>query len=478
MKKLNVILKNYVFLLTGNFLSKVISLLTFSLLAKYLGPDKFGSIALAFAFSKILGVFLDLGFNTYSTKKIVENPRSSNLYLGTTFLIRILLGFFFLGILALILKILNYPYIVSLLILLIYFSTYISSLHSSYFSIYQALERMEFISLMGVSSSLFLLFFTVLGIKLNVSLPLFGYFFILNSIIFCFLNFFLCKRKFKIYPKIHKNLIFVKNFLSRSFPLGISFVFITGYYYIDSIMLSKMSHEGIKSVGWYNASYKLIIFLIGIFSLYITAIFPFMVKTYKSGKEKIRELFEKNFVFISFISIPIIILFYFLSPKVINLLFGSLYKPSILILKILLPSVFLASIGGITGHLLIVSGKYKTLAKITGTGFILNLIGNAILIPKFSYIGASITTDITRFFIVIVEMLVLRRNGMLFYKKTIINFFFLILIGFCSFGLILLTNNKTNNLFFSIFLGIIIYFGITTSIIYNKGREWKYENTE
>ncbi len=470
MKKLNLILKNYAFLLTGNFLSKVISLLTFSLLAKYLGPEKFGSLALAFAFSQILGVFLDLGFNTYTTKKIVETPKNSNLYLGTISIIRTFLGFFLLGILSLILKLLNYPYIVSLLILLIYFSTYINRLHSSCFSIYQALERMEFISLIGVFSSLFMLFLTILGIKLNISLLLFGYFFILNSIIFCFLNFFLCKRKFKIYPKIFKNFTFIKNFFSQSFPLGISFIFITGYYYIDSIMLSKMSQEGIKNVGWYNASYKLIIFLIGIFSLYITAIFPSMVKTYHSGKEKIRELFEKNFVFVSFGSIPVIILFYFLSPTVINLLFGSLYKPSILILKVLLPSVFLASIGGITGHLLIVSGKYKSLAKITGAGFFLNLIGNTILIPKFTYIGAAITTDITRFFVVIVEMLVLRRNDMLFSRKTITTFFFLILTGFCSFGISLLTNNKIDNLFFSVFLGLIIYFGLTISIIYNKDK--------
>ncbi len=100
-------------------------------------------------------------------------------------------------------------------------------------------------------------------------------------------------------------------------------------------------------------------------------------------------------------------------------------------------------------------GKQKQLAIIYFLGMIFNVVANFILIPYFSYIGASVTTLVTESFIATLTILYLIRI-----INIKINFKELRYIILSSVALILFLYLTSFNLFLTIGISIIIYIGI------------------
>ena len=73
------------------------------------------------------------------------------------------------------------------------------------------------------------------------------------------------------------------------------------------------------------------------------------------------------------------------------------------IVYILVWSFLFASLGAVFGYLLNSINKQMMLTKIVGVGATLNIILNLMLIPTYSYLGASIATDFTRLIVILLE---------------------------------------------------------------------------
>ncbi len=86
-----------------------------------------------------------------------------------------------------------------------------------------------------------------------------------------------------------------------------------------------------------------------------------------------------------------IILFYF-SNDIVHIVFGSKYIEAYKPLSILSLNILVIGINIILGNPLIAWGQQKKYIIPIGLGAITNIILNFILIPKYSYIGASFAT--------------------------------------------------------------------------------------
>jgi O-antigen/teichoic acid export membrane protein len=97
------------------------------------------------------------------------------------------------------------------------------------------------------------------------------------------------------------------------------------------------------------------------------------------------------------ISFPLGVGITLLSQNIILLIYGKQYENSIIALQILIWSGIFTFLYTAYAQLLLSIGKQTTLTKITGFCMILNVLLNLLLIPKFSYIGASFVTVVTEF---------------------------------------------------------------------------------
>ena len=125
-------------------------------------------------------------------------------------------------------------------------------------------------------------------------------------------------------------------------------------------------------------------------------------------------------------------------------------------LKILSFAVGIIFLGTLFGQSIVALDKLKTAAWIYFGGMIFNVITNLIFIPKYSYLGAAITTVFTELLVTILILILIYKTIHYFPSFKIILKTFL--AGAIMGGFIYYFINW--NLFILVIIGAIIYFGI------------------
>jgi len=198
-------------------------------------------------------------------------------------------------------------------------------------------------------------------------------------------------------PPVEIDRVFWGKLLKGAIPFGITGIFVTIYYWIDSVMLSVMA--GNEVVGWYNASYKVIFLFLSFQSLFIVSIFPVLSSFYKTSRESLKYAYERSFKYMSIISIPIAIFGTLVADKIILLIYGPDFMPSIVALQILIWTVVFMFNNNISGNFLGSINQQVVVSKVAAVGAVVNIVLNLVLIPKFSYVGSSFATVFTELMI-------------------------------------------------------------------------------
>jgi O-antigen/teichoic acid export membrane protein len=97
------------------------------------------------------------------------------------------------------------------------------------------------------------------------------------------------------------------------------------------------------------------------------------------------------------LGVPIAVGTTILASKIILLIFGYEYVPSIIVLQILVWTTAFSFVGGVFANLFQSTNRQIISTRIVVISAILNVILNIALIPKYSYTGASIAFAATGF---------------------------------------------------------------------------------
>jgi O-antigen/teichoic acid export membrane protein len=225
----------------------------------------------------------------------------------------------------------------------------------------------------------------------------------------------------------------------------------------DIIMLSTM--KGDEEVGIYSVATRLVAAIILVVGAAYRVILPSLSKVDDIQE---RNIYISNAVkYLGLITIPITIGGIVTAPQLIDFFFSDEYRGAIVAFQILILNVVIVGIGSIFGTFLLSIGKVKYYTLAITCGAIVNMIGNFWLIPKYSYVGASITT--------VAAQLIVSGIGFFIYKKTCNpDFRFglakVLLISLCV-GIVALLLNKKVFIILNIIICVILY--LLLSIICN-----------
>jgi len=365
--------------------------------ARYLGAEGFGILSFALAFTGIFGVFSDLGLQQLTVREVARDKTLASKYLGNITVMKIILVIITFGLIAITINLLGYPEQTIKVVYLVALSVIFGAFSNMFNSIFQAYEKMEYVSVGRILSSALMLAGALFAISQGFSVVGFASIYFIVSAIVLGYSFVVCAWKF-VLPKMEVDLGFWKPTIKEALPFGLSGIFITIYYWIDSVMLSLM--KGNEVVGWYNAAYRLVVILLFIPSIINIVIFPSMSRFHITSSNSLNLISGKYFKFMLAIGIPIGVGTTLLADKVILLIFGAGYTQSIVALQILIWAMVFIFANAAFVRLFESINKQIIVTKITGICMIENIILNLLIIPRFSYIGASITTVITEFTIV------------------------------------------------------------------------------
>ncbi|NMO09461.1 flippase [Methanobacterium subterraneum] len=386
------VVKNTILLFSSTILSYILLFFVNMYTARYLGVEGFGNLSLAFALSGIFVVFMDLGLSTLLVREVARDKSLSNKYLGSITVIKLILSLISFGIIILLVNLIHYPEEISTVIYLIIVSTIIGSFTSLFYSLFQAYEKMEYQSIGTILNSILLLSFIIFIIDTDGNIITFAQVYILVNLISLVYCFVVIKRNF-MPLKLEIDFNFWKTVIITALPLSLSLIFSVIGFRIDSVLLSTIN--GNLAVGYYTAPYRLIEVLIFVPSVFSSAIYPVMSNFYVSSRQTLENSYEKSIKYMIIISLPIAVGVTLLADKIIILVYGYGFIPSILTLQILIWVVPLIFLTYIYGTFLVSINKQNMSLKITFIAMIINIVLNLLLLPSFSYLAASLITVIT-----------------------------------------------------------------------------------
>jgi PST family polysaccharide transporter len=377
-----------------------------------LGPEKYGLINFAAAFTGYFTILTDYGFNLSATQEISVN-RDDKQKVSEIFSSVILIKLFFFGLSSLIF------FVVLCLVpqfreyLFLFIITFFGLLGTAFSPLwfFQGIEKMNYILIITVSVRLIItiLIFVLIQseydfIKL-AGLNTAAQFVIGLSGLLIALN------KFKInyiFPK--KELIKLQ--IKNGWNLFLSTVWINLYTTSNVFILGLFAPANV--VGYFAAADKIRMAFQGILSPMSQSVFPYVNKLLSESYERFisfnKKLFKIAFTAGTIISI---ILFVFAEPLV-HIILGKGYEPSILVLRIIawLPLViFLSNVLGI--QTLLPMNKQKSFSIILFFASMINLILSFILVPKCFEIGTAISVLTTEIFVTITFFAFIKKNKIL-----------------------------------------------------------------
>jgi len=366
--------------------------------ARYLGPERFGLFSYALAFVSIFQGIAKLGLDGIVVRDLVQEPEKRDVYLGTSFWLKLLGGVITFLIIAIILFIQsiftsNFFTETNIYILIIAFGIIFQSFEVIDFY-YQATVQAKYISIRRIIqlilSSIIKIFLVLTGADLIwfvlvslfdiISLSIMGWLIYRSQGLPNFVRYF----DIKIGKKLLKD----------SWPLLLSSIAISIYMKIDQVMIKNML--GDREVGLYSAAMRLVEVWYFIPMVITQSVFPAIVNAKKISEElyykRLQQLFSLLIWTAIFIAIPISEF----SHQIIYLSYGERFMEASEVLAISVWASLFVFVGVGIGKFLLAENLQKFSFWRTFYGMIVNIIFNFILIPSHGIQGAAIATLISQ----------------------------------------------------------------------------------
>lgn len=406
-----VLFKNTFSLSLLQFANYILPLITIPYVVRVIGPEKFGLISFAQAFTTYFMLVVNYGFDLSATREISANRNDrdallriySNVLFSKVFLFTLCTTVFIL--LIMFIPSFKENFIVFVLSYLI-IAGYV--LFPTWF--FQGMEKLYISSIFNFSVKLIFTLGIFIFIRKKEDFFLVPFFMSLGQIIagFFALLYSLKLLNWRMYlPKLGG----IFNELKSGFTVFISLVFINFYTVSNTFILGFFApHE---NVGYFASGSKIVLAFQSLVLVPLAqSLYPHVGKILRNDIDRGIDYIRKFGVIISLITLPISIFIFLTAPFLVKVFLGEQYLPSINVVKILSFFPFIVGLSNLYGIQATLNMKMdREFFRVIAGGSIINLILNVILDNKFAEIGSSISWLITEIYITTAFIILLELKG-------------------------------------------------------------------
>lgn len=403
------IIANAVLRWTGEILNKLIWMLFFVFLARFLGSREFGYFNYAFSFGGIFVILTDFGTNTLITREVSGDNSKANFFFFNTLCIKLALSV----ICMLLVVAVSFLFSdVPLLVILFTFSLVIASFWDPIDALFRAYKELYYEALIMLIWRVLLVAGSLAGIYyLKFDLARVALVFIAGSIITLAAAVLLIKRthgiKFLDFSLL--DTASWKKIAVSSLPIAA--IILAGGFILKFNVVLLQHFRTAEEVGLYSAAFKLIESTLFVPSFFVASVFPFLCER---NKEKILShhglaLFRKSFIFLFAAAVLISTVTYPFADKIILLFYGAQFAESAVVFKILIWVVVFMSLNELFYHLYLSVDRQKRSLIFMLVALAGYLALCYYLIPNYGFIGASWALLITQMLYFIQNFAYLKR---------------------------------------------------------------------
>ncbi|HAE34719.1 MAG: flippase [Chitinophagales bacterium] len=384
--------RNTSWLLGARIFQMLVALVIGGLVARYLGPEKYGTYNYVISFVAIFSALSTMGIATVVVKDMVAEETDYQTAMGTGFMLKLAgSSLAFLLVLACTFFVEDAE-AVRMLLLIAGLQTIIKSTEiiNSYFQARvesRKAVRAQMISLILISA------LRLYGIAEEKELSWFLWMLPLDALVIGGIMLWYMRNIGLGVYTWHSSFSYGKRLLSESWPSLFSGIFVTIYMKIDQVMLQELLNA--EEVGYYAAAVRLSEVWITVPWIISGSLFPAMVNAAKESEQAFHTRINQAYILLISMALLVALPVTFLSKPVIHLIFGQVYDPSVGVLQIHIFSCLFIFLGSVSNRWLVIRKQQRYWMINSGLGALANILLNLWMIPKWGIQGAAWATLIS-----------------------------------------------------------------------------------
>ncbi|MCK5146608.1 flippase [bacterium] len=359
------------------------------LMARYLGDIGIGKYSFTVGLISILFIISGFGLDNLIVREVSINKNKASQYLSNAVTIKTGLSLVAILLLFIFLPLLGKSADVNKLVLLFCLTLFFENITTSIEAIFNAFERLHFIAIMEVSYNILkvilALFIKFYGGQLEILIICL----VLISGIKCLFTQYILKRYFFKWHYIFK-FTRLKTLLLKSYPFALMGAISIIYLRIDLVMLSTLIGDSIT--GQYAVAFNFITLFMALSYGFSRSFYPILSRLYHESRQAFFAAGEKGLNYLFAAALPIAIIITILAPKIIMFIFGSQFADSAIAVQVLIWTIPFLFMNAPLLRMLYSANHQNDALKIAIIGTIFNITMNILLIPRISFLGASIST--------------------------------------------------------------------------------------
>ncbi len=400
------VLVNTVVQLAGRVLALALGLITLRLTTTYLGVEGFGQLSIIIALTALLATVADLGVVTTLAREVAKAPDKADQLGGNLLRFRIVSAIGVALIALAVIPLLPYAHAtkVGLAIALVgMVFTVLSTFPVAYF---QTNLRLDLRALVDVLTRLLGLLAIILVILLELGLTWLVSLLALAASIICLVSFALSRRFWRINVRFQRAT--ARPLIKSSVGIGIVAAVGLLHFQGDAILLSLLKPAG--DVGIYAVAFRFVDQAFLLPALFVATVFPIITRAIHRQTENAARVINTTFRMLVLGGIAMTILLFVLARPLVHLVASDAFDRSVEPLRILAFALIFIFVAPVFYNVLIAIDRQRDLLVIGVVGLCLNVALNLVLIPRYSYNGAAITTVISEAFVLATSYAVARRR--------------------------------------------------------------------
>lgn len=384
------VLDNISWLLLDKVVRLGMGLLVGVWLARYLGPQGFGSLNFATALVALFAACAALGLNGIVVRNLVRQPEEATVLLGSAFCLHLCAAL--LSLLALVAGVAWLQPDNALLRELVLIIGLGQLFHSSAVVKYWFEAQIASRYSVWAENGAFLLCAALKAIAIvsGMSLLVFAWIILLEAALTALALFVLYQRQtgclFNWRPQLQRAGLL----LQQSWPLALSALSIIIYMKIDQIMLGQILGE--KAVGIYSAAVRISEVWYFVPLSIAASMFPSILAARQQDALHYQRRLQQLYDAMATLALVVALGMSVLAGPVVNLLFGAAYMDAVPALQISIWTGLSVAMSAVHGKWLLAEGLQKLGLVYTTAGALINVGLNLLLIPRYGITGAAWAT--------------------------------------------------------------------------------------
>ena len=201
---------------------------------------------------------------------------------------------------------------------------------------------------------------------------------------------------------------FMRKMLAMAPTFAGLYIFSVLFSKIDLLMLAIM--KDLNDVGTYTAAYKLLEISFILPTCIITVLFPSLSRYAQSSPGKFMRFSSDGVFYSSAVVAPIVIGCVYFADHIIFTVYSEEFAGSVLCFRILIVTLGLYMMDQMFAHSLVARDLQRLNLRALMLATLINVGLNCILIPRYSFIGASMSTLVAMVFMVMTHYYFTRKH--------------------------------------------------------------------